>query len=341
MVVALLSYAGESVAGDERVVEALRRGMGYMIGSACERENFEEYASDYLFFFADIERVQEPWVSSRAREVGVGLGEYYLENLFRLDSADEVVDAASALYALECLGMDVDGAFVLLREAAGWYPVQDYLGFDPANGVVPDLDLLIDLLIGFHFTDRMFVDIGVTYAEVLPYVAAVEYRVDPVVEHNRYIDLNNLVTHLVYTVSGYATWNVAAGVMPREVEYIRTWMGYALAWADPETLAEYVDSLRLFGYGPGDPDVAAGVEVLLAIQKADGRWEPLEVEDEYDRYHATWCAMDALRSYDLEGGDGVADLLTGRVLEEWARRYGAGEELRPWMPIGPDLVEGE
>ncbi len=326
---------------NERIGEALRRGMDYMIRSALVKANFDAFASDYLFFFADVSRYQDPWIAERARTVGLALGDYYLDNLFSTATADEIVDAASALWALDVLGYDVDPALAVLQRAAPDHAVEEYLCFEPTAGGLPDLDLLIDLVIGFHFTDRMGVDIGVTYAEVLPHVAGVDYRVDAALEENRYIDTNNLVTHLVYTLTGYATWNAPARALDREVAYIRAHMADALIWADPETLSEYVDSLKLVGFGPQDPDVAAGEAVLLAIQRPDGRWIPDEVEDEYDRYHATWCAMDALVDYALPGGDRLPDPVTAWVLGRWASD-GAGEDrVVPWMPIGADRVAPE
>jgi hypothetical protein len=325
----------------EAIRAALWAGMDYMIGSASDPDNFEQYASDYLFFFADVERIPDAWIAERALRVGRALGEYYLAELISFDSADEVVDAASALYALDSLGMDVDPALAILQLAAAAFSAPDYLGFDPAAAELPDLDLLIDLLIGFHFTDRMGVEIGIAYPELLAYVAGVDYWVDPSLTPGVYIDLNNLVTHLVYTWTGYASWNGPAGLMRRETDYLRVHFDHALAWADPETLSEYLDSLLLVGHDPADALLAHGRALLLAIQKVDGRWEPEQVQDEYDRYHATWCAMDALRGYDLEGPDRLPDPLTRQVLEAWARQRAGQEPFDPWMPIGPARIEFE
>lgn len=330
--------AGAGQVRDACIREAVQRGMDYMLRSALVKSNFDEFASDYLFFFADVSRYDDPWIAERARTVGLALGDYYLDNLFSTASADEIVDAASALWALEVLGYDVDPALALLQRAAPDHPVEEYLSFEPTAGQQPDLDLLIDLVIGFHFTDRMGIDIGVTYAEVLPHVAGVDYRVDAAVEENRYIDTNNLVTHLVYTLTGYATWNAPVRALERERAYIRTHMADALVWADPETLSEYVDSLKLVGFGPYDRDVAAGEAILLAIQKPDGRWAPDEVEDEYDRYHATWCAMDALVDYELPGRDRLPDPVTGWVLEQFALARAGEPSASVWLPIGPDRI---
>ncbi|MBN2497597.1 MAG: hypothetical protein JXR96_23595 [Deltaproteobacteria bacterium] len=319
----------------ERIREALWLGMDYMIRSASKPEHFEDYASDYLFFFADVVRFPDPWIRERALTVGRRLGQIYLERYFTLDSADDLVDAASALYALECLDMDVDVPLAQVEAAAGRFSESEYLGFDPDRGDLPDVDLLIDLLIGFHFTDRLEVPIGIRFAEMLHYVPSVDYTVSDPDESNRYIDVNNLVTHLVYTVSGYASWNVSPRLLPRELDFIRAWMPYALEWADPETLAEYVDSLRILGFGPDDPDVAAGVDLLLALQKIDGRWEPERAEDEYDRYHATWCAMDALRDYAL-GSDGTPDQRSAELLRTWAEQYRHGQPFSDSLELGPD-----
>jgi hypothetical protein len=323
------------------VREALWRGMDYMVRSALVREHFHEFDSDYLFFFADVARMDDPWIAWQARLVGRALGGYYLEHCLRTDSPGAIVDATSALWALEQLGLDIDAPLAVLQRAARQFDREDYLEYAESAGGLPDLDLLIDLVIGFHFTDRMGVDIGVSYAEVLPHVAAVAYQIDPDAQPNRLIDVNNLITHLVYTLSGYASWNVPARLLGREREHIRANMAHALTWADTETLAEFVDSLKLMGFGIEDRDVAAGMRLLLALQLADGRWQPAEPQDEYDRYHATWCAMDALRAYRLAGPDRLPDPVTGWVLERWAAARAAGRPLEPWMPVASDPVRGE
>ena len=289
---------------DRSITTALRQGFSYMVQSATQPDHFEEFASDYLFFFADIARVADPWMQERATQVGRALGKVYLSEYFYLDSADEVVDAAASLYALDSLGLDVLPALVLLKQAAVDFEVADYLGFDPVLGEVPNVDQLSDLLIGLHFTERLQLDLGITFAEVLPYVASVDYRVEPFEDFCHFIDLNNLITHLIYTLSGYASWNLTPWLVAREIRYLRRHFDTVLSWADPETLSEFIDCYKICGLGENDAQVAQGVRVLLALQKVeDGRWEPQTVEDEYDRYHATWCAMDALRAYHLDSHD--------------------------------------
>ena len=322
---------GSQERSEDRIEEALVRGMQYMIRSASVPENFEEYASDYVFFFADVSRFEHPWIRERALVHGLRLGEVYLEEMFELETADDVVDAASVLWALDFMGRDTDAAMAVLRRTAGWFPLEDYLGFRPWTGK-PDLDLLIDLLIGFHFTDRAGVPVGVSFAEALVFVPSVVYVPDAEVGGDRYVDQNNLVTHLVYTLSGYASWTVPADLLPREFAYIKEELPVAVMWADPETLAEYVDSLKLMG--EGDELIGPAIEVLLDIQKPDGRWEPVDVEDEYDRYHATWCVMDALRSYQL-GRRGPDDFIIMEILENWAKQFVQGAPFWPMMDIGP------
>ncbi len=316
------------------IQEALWRGMEYMIRSASDPVNFEEYASDYLFFFADLSRAPDSWLGYRARQEGLRLGEIYLRKYFDIDDADAIVDSASALWALDVIGMDIEAPQVLLRGAAGRFAAVDYWGFDPARREAPDLDELIDLLIGFHFTDRIDAGVPVSFTEALLYVPSVEYLDDQEIGGDRYVDQNNLVTHLVYTLSGYASWLLDPALVPRELDYIRGCFAASLMWADPETLSEFTDSLRLLGYGRSDPDVAAGTELLLELQLPDGSWQPVEPEDEYDRYHATWCAMDALRNYGAaEVEAGPQDDQSIRLLSQWARQYKQGLPIDPMLRV--------
>ncbi|HOX43265.1 MAG TPA: hypothetical protein PK668_06695 [Myxococcota bacterium] len=343
----LLPGLAQADPGQADVRRALWLGMEHMTRSAVDPAHFARYASDYLFFLADLQRVEDPWLQARARELGRELGARYLAVHFTLDSADEVVDAASALWALDELGLDVDAPLALLREAARGFPARAYWGFDPARGELPDLDRLIDLLIGLHFTERLEVPVGVSYAEALVYAAGVDYGAATEEDEWRYVELNNLATHVVYTLSGYAGWGLEASWLPRERAYLLANLDRALAWGDPETLAEYADCLLILGHSPDEPGLRAARALLVALQRPDGGWapegtppdgllDPADSDLEYDRYHATWCAMDALRDYDLLDPPRLPDPLTRRVLAAWAGQLQAGLSLDPWLPISPD-----
>jgi hypothetical protein len=323
---------GEGSEAEERQ-RALWLGMDYMERSAVRPEHFALYASDYLFFLADIHRDPDPWLQLRARALGQELADRYLASQLELDSADGILDAASALWAMDELGLDVTAPLGLVREAARALSPAQVWGFDPTQGELPDTDRVIDLLIGLFFTDRMRVPVGVSFAEALAYAAGVDYALSDPDDDNRYVELNNLVTHLIYTLSGYASWSLDARWLPREEAYLLGNLDRALAWADPESVAEYTDSLLILGHDPTAPPLRQARRLLLALQRPDGRWEPEGADDEYDRYHATWCAMDALREYAFEGGDRLPDALTARVVLAWADQVGAGLPLDPWMPV--------
>jgi len=349
LLVCLVCLPGAARPGpqEDEVRRALWLGMAHMARSALDPAHFARYASDYLFFLADLQRVDDPWIRAEARALGAELGARYLAAHFTLDSADEVVDAASALWALDELGLDVDAPLALLREAARGHPARAYWGFDPAQGELPDLDRLTDLLIGLHFTDRLGVPVGVSYAEALVYAAGVDHGEVLGEDDWRFVELNNLVTHLVYTLSGYAGWALEPAWLPRELAFLRAHLDRALVWGDVETVAEYTDCLLILGASPEEPALAAARALLLALQRQDGGWapegtpldgllDPADSDLEYDRYHATWCAMDALRSYASLGPPRLPDELTRRVLAAWAGQVRLGLPLDPWLPISPD-----
>ena len=66
---------------------------------------------------------------------------------------------------------------------------------------------------------------------------------------------------------------------------------------DPETMGEFMDTLKSFGLKDSDPVIRSGMDFLLSTQNADGSWGDPKTDDIYLRYHPTWTAIDGLRDY--------------------------------------------
>src|SRR5439155_26188633 len=70
---------------------------------------------------------------------------------------------------------------------------------------------------------------------------------------------------------------------------------------DPETVGEFLDSLRSFGLSENHRLIRIGMDYLLSVQNPDGSWGDTEADDIYLRYHPTWTAIDGLRAYAWSG----------------------------------------
>jgi len=105
------------------------------------------------------------------------------------------------------------------------------------------------------------------------------------------------VTHVVYTYNGYNQNRVSPGCFPEEFEYLKSNLPEALRDHDPETLGEYMDSLRAFGLTYSDPLIQQGMDYLLSVQNADGSWGDPRHQDGYDRYHSTWTGIGGIQDF--------------------------------------------
>ena len=70
---------------------------------------------------------------------------------------------------------------------------------------------------------------------------------------------------------------------------------------DPESMGEFLDTLKSFGLSDRHILIRNGMRYLLSQQNADGSWGDVESYDEGQRYHPTWTAIDGLRDYAWKG----------------------------------------
>jgi hypothetical protein len=104
-------------------------------------------------------------------------------------------------------------------------------------------------------------------------------------------------THIVYTYNDYSQNRVSQECFPDEFAHLRDNLRQAVADEDPETMGEYLDTLRAFGLGFENELIRAGFDFVLATQNPDGSWGDMKDVDAYARYHPTWTAIDGIRDY--------------------------------------------
>jgi squalene cyclase len=89
--------------------------------------------------------------------------------------------------------------------------------------------------------------------------------------------------------------------LPEEYAFLKKNLKQAIVMEDPETMGEFLDTLKSFGLPDDHSLIRKGVNYLLSQQNPDGSWGDIEAEDIYRRYHPTWTAVDGLRDYAWHG----------------------------------------
>ena len=217
-----------------------------------------------------------------------------------------------------------------LRRAAARFSAVDFLGFDPAVEPPPaDLpkdcsrcgrqnprgarvcsgcgaklemydpyDLYQDALIDTYSGDRTGITLGAHYGDVLKWLPAMRpWPLRQSGNNDHYYSGVYTITHLVYTSNDYSEFRLSPACFPAEFEHLKANLRQAVVERDPETMGEYLDSLRSFGMDFQDAPIRDGFDFLLSAQNSDGSWGDSQDPDAYGRYHPTWTAIDGLRDY--------------------------------------------
>jgi len=230
--------------------------------------------------------------------------------------------------AAERLGVGDDRFKKILRNAAASFGPQDYLGFDPvreppckdlpdecACGFVNERGrktcreckkrlimwssyaVWLDALIRTYLSERAGIKLGASYADVIKWLP----KMRPYPEYDEddpdFYWAIYAVTHIVYTLNDYSCYRLSPAWLPQEYEFLKKNLTRAIVMEDPETMGEFLDSLKSFGLDEDHPLVIEGTRFLITQQNADGSWGELDAEDVYGRYHPTWTAIDGLREY--------------------------------------------
>lgn len=336
---------------------AIERGVRFVFRSASRPANFEDYGSDYVWWFGAISNtVRDERLQQLARGMALECARRWQRTHQTLPAdadAEEIADFVSGAEAAESVGLRDDRLKEQLRRAAPRFPARDYLSFDPLAepppADVPDeceydgafnprgakfcrvchrrlymrtrFDVWYDALIAAYIGDRYGVTLGAHYADVLRWLPVLRpYDTTGRGTDIEYMDAVYSVTHVVYTLGDFWTLRLDTRLLPREYAFLRAALPKAVAARDPDMLGEIMDSLKSFGAEDSDPLIRRGTEFLLAHQNRDGSWGGV-TDDAYDRYHATETAVNGLCDYALRR-DGLSFPDAEPLLKRWAQEAG-------------------
>jgi hypothetical protein len=331
--------------------EAIRRGLEFIYETARDPENFEGYGHDYLCCFHCIASTsRDAGLRRRAREMGQERAREWRRK-HRTTPADSDAETIANLVlgsdAADRLGVRDGRLKQRLRQAAGDFTARDYFWFDTTTEPPPEdmpadcrcgahnprgrktcreckrsltmmsrYALWLDALTRSYVAKRYGVRLGAPYEDVIKWLPAM--RPYPEYEDGQSDDFYwavYAVTHIVYTLNSYSLYNLSPRWLPDEFRFLKANLKQAIVMRDPETMGEFLDSLKGFGLKDGHPLIRKGVDYLLSNQNADGSWGDVDAEDIYQRYHPTWTAVDGLRDYRWRG-----ERLSFQSLQPWLTR---------------------
>lgn len=313
---------------------AIQRGLNFIYYSIARKpEPFHEWGHDLLSCFyniaatsSDPELRRMAWRMGRERAI-----EWRRINpLPAKPSADDVSYLIAGTDAAERLGVPDPRMRARLRGAAARFSAFDFLLFDPVREPPPaDLpvqcprcglqnargaavcarcgarlkmrdryDIFQDALICTYTGDRAGITEGAHFRDVLQWLPAMHpYPQRAPGNDDHYYSGVYTATHVVYTCNDYSQEMLSPACFPEEFEHLQRNLREAIADKDPETMGEYLDSLRAFGLTLRDRIIQIGIEYVLSAQNRDGSWGDVTDTDAYARYHPTWTAIDGLRDY--------------------------------------------
>lgn len=316
---------------------AIRLGLEFIYRTACVEENFEDWGHDYLGCFHCIASTsKDADLSRRARELGRERARYWRSQNAAVTPDANATMIANLIFgtvAANYFGVHDKGLKSQIRRATANFTVVDYFGFDPViepppSDVPEDCEcgaenprgrktcsscrkplemftrygLYVDALTRSYFAERLGVNLGARYPDVIKWLPAMRpYRGREKGNNPDFVDSIYAVTHVVYTLNGYSLYKLSRRWLPDEYEFLRANLAETIVMEDPESMGEFLDSLKSFGLREDHPLIRTGMDYLLETQNADGSWGNVDDQDIYERYHPTWTAIDGLREYAWRG----------------------------------------
>ena len=286
---------------------AIRRGIAFIAPIASDPKYLPEFGTDLLWCLYSFSATSaDPEIQEIAGRLAKETAARWLRLHPKLPGdagPDDLLNFGTGVYAARGLGLDTGTLLDEMRKRAPAIPVKDYFGFDPTREPPPEgsnrYDIWCDALITSQAGEINGVKLGASFAEVVRWLPAMR-PYSPRATDPRFYSTLYSITHLIYAINNYSVRAVDRDCLRPEFEYLRANMREAIALNDPETLGEFLDTLRAFGMSSKDREIQRGMQFLLSTQNADGSWGNPHDASIYNRYHSTWAAIDGLREYRFQ-----------------------------------------
>jgi hypothetical protein len=311
---------------------AVQRALAFIAQSAANPDNFVAYGGDYMYcFYSQAETASDVQLRREALVLGIESAKKWTKAHRTLPAnanADLVYTYVAGWLTASQLGMKDAAIQPVLRAAAVRFRPVDYLLFDPAKEPPPadipencrfdgtfhrrgatvcskcgrplnmrsKYDVWLDALIASYTGDRYGVPMGSHYREVIQWLPTMRPYLDRgQTTYPVFIDTAYALTHVVYTLNDYNQRVIPRGLLGRERDYLRRNLREAIALKDPETMGEFLDSLKGLGLTKSDAEIRIGMTYLLDTQSPNGTWSPAQETDAYTLYHSAWTGIDGLK----------------------------------------------
>jgi hypothetical protein len=315
-------------------VKAVMRAIEFINRSASDPKNFADQGSDYLYcFYSLANTARDPALQAAAERMGREYAKRWANANSKVPAkagSGDIYDLVSGWLGASRLGQSDELIKPELRRAAARFSVIDYLGFDPAKEPPPSdipaqcqydsalnprgatvckrcgrplemqskYAIWLDALISTYSGDRYGIRLGASYRDVLQWIPAMRPYLDRAhTSESNFIDTVYAVTHVVYTLNDYGQHRLPRELLPNECSYLKRNSGEAIALHDPETMGEFLDTLKSFGFDTSDEVIRTGITYLLDTQRSDGTWSDPKETDAYTLYHSAWTGIGGLMEY--------------------------------------------
>jgi len=333
---------------------AIERGMSFICRTAGRKKSLRGYGAHLVTCFALLASTSP---SPRLRRIARETGRNLALDWRKLYPALPVQPYPEVLYtfiitgwAADYLSMRDQALKERIRKEAKRFSAEQVLGFDPSTEPPPDnlpetcscglenprgrktcrkcrkrltmtsrYKMWMDALGATFCGERYGVILGARYAEVLKWLPDMRPYLGPKKQdYSDFFYTVYAITHVVYTLNGYGRYNLSPRWLPHEFQFLKANLKEAVNFDDPDMVGEFLDSLKAFGLSDQHPTIRLGTNYLLAKQNSDGSWGDPDSQDIFQRYHATWAAIDGLRDYAWRGERLIFPKLQP-LLEQWAK----------------------